>query len=523
MSIYLLEVQAHNGSAVTTLRFATKTYTTRNTETPANTLYDGRIMDPGHFERVAFDGRVGGGARVSVGSIELANPDGALDYLYNLGFGREATLKRLATINTPLASAETVLKFYVTNVESASAFNTIRLRARMRSTELELPFLTATYAGTTLSAGATIEGDATLKGQLKPMCFGTCPHVPGKPVNPFNLIWQFAANPGGVSSIVVYDGGLVLTATSDYPNLAALLAATIPNGSYATCVALGIARLGWAPDKTVTADVVEGATAALRSASRICQRILDLVPNIGTADMDAAGFTAFHTAAPAEVCLYVDSDLSTANLLADVAESVLGAILPTYLGIYSPFWLRDPLTGTSVATVTERQLLRGGDLTIFAGPSDEGDGVPAYSVAMNWGPVWRPLAGGDLIDVIAEATDGANAALKDYLGKKFRPTAPAVDAAVQTKYARAQAVTHNSTIVLQAAAEAEAARRLALLKVRRDKIGFPADLSDLDVEANEIVTVQFENRLGYTAGKKMLCCGVREDFAREIRTGYLWG
>ena len=38
-------------SGTRTLRFATQSYTTRPTDTPANTFYDGRIQQPANISR----------------------------------------------------------------------------------------------------------------------------------------------------------------------------------------------------------------------------------------------------------------------------------------------------------------------------------------------------------------------------------------------------------------------------------------------------------------------------------------
>src|SRR5690606_36469248 len=140
------------------------------------------------------------------------------------------------------------------------------------------------YAGTTLSAGATAAGTADMKGRPKPLVYGKAPNVPAVPVNPFNLICQ--VNDGAVSSITAYDGGAALSNAGDYPSLSALVGATVLAGRYATCLALGLFRLGSSLAKVVTADVVEGSTLALRNAGAIATRIMTRMGLTGSANIN---------------------------------------------------------------------------------------------------------------------------------------------------------------------------------------------------------------------------------------------
>jgi hypothetical protein len=90
MYAYLLEADAWTGSGVETLRMATHTVVTGPTETPPNTVYEGRLSDAGSITRTLVSGGTLGRASVSYGFLELANASGALDGWYDYGFDGRA-------------------------------------------------------------------------------------------------------------------------------------------------------------------------------------------------------------------------------------------------------------------------------------------------------------------------------------------------------------------------------------------------------------------------------------------------
>src|SRR5215207_1082311 len=227
MHSYLLEVDAWTGSGVETLRLATHTKSTTPTDTPASTVYKGRIADVGQFSRNLFSsGGTFGQASVNYGYVELSNADGALDPWLNYGFdGRAFVLRTLDNADALVSGAQIVFRGTVSGIDSSDAFRVLRLRIVDRLAELDVPIQSLRYAGTTTSAGNSAEGTADLKGQLKPIVFGSVFSAPGKVANAFNLIWQFSTR--ACASIIVYDGGVGLINDGDSADITALNAATI--------------------------------------------------------------------------------------------------------------------------------------------------------------------------------------------------------------------------------------------------------------------------------------------------------
>ena len=99
---------------------------------------------------------------------------------------------------------------------------------------LDKPLL-ATYAGTT---GA--EGPASLKGQPKPLSLGAPRYVPGQLIDAVNSVFQLSAY-GALEDVEFALERLARFGASagDHASYAALVAAVIPAGSWATCKAAG--------------------------------------------------------------------------------------------------------------------------------------------------------------------------------------------------------------------------------------------------------------------------------------------
>lgn len=111
--------------------------------------------------------------------------------------------------------------------------------------------LTATYAGTT---GA--EGETSLKGKVKPLVLGWASNVEPVLIDPTNSVYQFSGY-GPIEEVTkLYERGSDFGAeTADYADYTALVAATIPAGRWATCLASGMIRLGAPAYGVITGDI----------------------------------------------------------------------------------------------------------------------------------------------------------------------------------------------------------------------------------------------------------------------------
>jgi hypothetical protein len=510
-SEYLVEVGAHNGTAAVTLRVSSGGYNTGPSDTPANANYPARIEDPGFFQRHLFGaGRTLGPSEVSYGEIRVVNVDGALDSWLDLGFdGRTVSVKRLSSRRAAYGTAETVLRATVDRLDSDNMWSGFRLRLYDRRRELDKPLQGNRYAGTTLATGPTAEGTADLKDQLKPLCFGNCFNVPAVPVNPFDLIYQ--VHDGAVASIAVFDGGVPLSAGGNHATIAALRSAAIRPGQYLTCLALGLFRLGAAPAYGITADVLEGATAALRRAGAVSTRMLAKLGLTGSANVNAATFTALDSAAPYEVGHFVADEQSALEALSIVLGSVGGWILPNNLGAFEVGRLATP--GTPAATLTQRDLL-GDGVGLVSNPDTDG-GIPAWRIVLRYRPAFEVQDDSRLGGCVSVARRGAVAVAQ----REVR----AENAGVKTKHMLAPELAIDTALANAADAQAEAARRLALYNVRRDVLTFPVAHRDATAAVlGSTVTVSLP-RFGYQAGRRMVVIGRNENLRDERVELTLWG
>lgn len=126
--------------------------------------------------------------------------------------------------------------------------------------------LTKTYAGT---GGA--EGDANQKGKLKPLVIGWPLNVEPALINSVDNVYQFSGY-GPIEGVTkLYERASDFgAATGDHADYAALVAATIAPGKWATCLAEGMIRLGAPAYGVITADLkghkVGSATPRLTGA-----------------------------------------------------------------------------------------------------------------------------------------------------------------------------------------------------------------------------------------------------------------
>jgi hypothetical protein len=521
---YLLELDVWNGSGIETWRLGTHTKTTASGDTPASAIYRSRLVDAGQMDRqLSLKGGVFGSPTNSPVTFEVGNVDGYFDSWLNPDNavaldGRAFRFMQLNALDLPVAGAAPLILGTVRGVDGSNALKSLKILASDRLADLNQPLLRARYAGTTLAAGPTAEGDADLADQIKPYIGGSAFHVLPKFVNKFNLLYQVSV--ARVASIAVFDGGLPLTLTGDFPDIAALIGAPLVAGQYATCLVLGLFRLGIAA-KAVSASVVEGASVSDRSAARVVQRMLALYGVAGS-DIDAATFDAFHAFKPAEVGIAVSDEATAADTVARVTGSVLGAVLPTEAGKFAAVWLSEPASLPAGDTYSLRDIGTDSSFSYLLGADDGNAGIPAWRVVCNWGKIWNVFSGGDILGAVDAAT---RALLTTPSGVR---QASAEDASVRTAHPLAVELTVDTLLVNQAEAEAEAALRLNLFKRKRGKIVMPLpfDLGGMrsgKPAIGSIVKVKDPLRPMLAAGRNYFVLGRKDDFTKRRSYSTLWG
>lgn len=192
------------------LRYAShQGFVTGPAETPANTVYDARILQAASMRRDLFDqGTTQGHTRIGFGELILENSDGLLDALLQYGFDGQPITIRLGQPGAAYPGGfSTFLVATMEQCEVSASRVTIRLRDRQQ--EMDIPLQTQKYGGSNALPDG-VDGVATdLKGKPKPVCYGKVLNVPAVCVNTSKLIYQVSDLQ--ISNIdAIYDRGVAL-------------------------------------------------------------------------------------------------------------------------------------------------------------------------------------------------------------------------------------------------------------------------------------------------------------------------
>lgn len=519
-NVFLVTVTGHDGEGEETLRFSTEGILTRPSDTPASTYFDPRVIDPGNFERHLRARGIQGGS-VGTGDVLLTSgsPGGSvatLDYLLDWAFdGYSITIQSLTNIRQAVSLATTLFVGTIEQLLTGDAYNKLGFKIHDRLSDLDLPFLTATYAGTTITGGdGTADGNLDLKGNKKQKIYGTVYNVEPQISNPFDLVLDFSH--GAVSSIVLYDGALELTNDGDVANLAALLAWVKVPGHYKTCLALGKAVAGGMAEFGWTADVVEGSTspAGQRTAAQILRRMFEYY-GISEGGLVPETFAALDNYNSSECGIIIRDDETFLSAARRLLDGPGADVLPNSLGKFGVWYFTAPSTSPDSATVElEEDTIIGDSLQRIATEST-GRGVAVYRVTMRY-------AHNELVMNTTQIAGAVSDDQRTFVGSEWRSVVEE-DLSVLDRHRNAIEVSFDTCFISSADAEAEAARHLALFSVRRDAYRVKAMLDYANAAAIGSVVSLKAPRFGLDNGQKFIVIGRVDDYENKTVELDLWG
>jgi len=524
--IFLVEFDIHDGVAPGKLYISTHGIRSGPVDIPANQFYAPRLKSVGRIERSMFangdglgSGTTGGASEVGFGNISVMNGEayGAaelIDDWKDFAF-RSVVIKSLVNEAEPYAQAVTRFIGTVEQLVSTNALDEYDMIIHDRLKDLDKPLLTNKYLGTTTSGGqGTANGDTDLKDQIKQKIWGTVHNARCVDVNHYDLVWQVSDGP--VVSIAVYDGGILLALDSDVGTLAALFSITILPGHYVTCLALGLFRLGTSAVGTVTADVVEGATAADRTAVQIAKRMMAWFSSMYgvTLSLSASDVTALDAINSSKCGIIVLDTESALDSIMRMLNSIGAWMLPqSNSTTMFDLGRLDLPSGTAVASYDLDDCVGGNPQRIESG--DETAGVPVWKVIVRYDQIDVVQTSGDLFGQVVQN----DPVRTQYLAQEWRQ-ASAENAAVLVKWPNAPTVTVDSRLTLAADATAEANRLLTMYSTARDIWRMVVPMSDdpnVDPGIGEVVELTSINeRMGLGpsvgTGKTYRCIGRSDDF-----------
>jgi len=235
-----------------------------------------------------------------------------------------------------------------------AAASKLSVTATIDDEPFSVQVLSASYAGT-----GGIEGGADIKGKPKPWAFGAPKNIEPVLIDSVDSVFQVSAY-GAIKNVVtLYERGAAFGASyGDYANYAALVAAAIPAGRWATCLASGLIRLGAPPYGLITADIegdYQGGTWR-RLPGAILQRIASAL-SISSGALDTTSLNALDTYAATlpsggNISLY----LTEQGDFLDLAQRiVLSFNAQACISLLGQLFVARATIGSSVATLDSQQ------------------------------------------------------------------------------------------------------------------------------------------------------------------------
>lgn len=508
---YVVEIPYFDGSEQVAY-FGTHGFTTRPSDTPADTLVLGRVLTPALVRRDIFDIRtVGGQSRVGYGELVLKNEDGALDWLKTVAVDGRDLVVRYGDNPTVAYPAAYATLFTGTMEEIEFTLDAVKVRLRDRQVITLSPLQDVLFAGDNVLPDG-VEGLASdLQGKPKPVLRGGCFNVTPVDVNTSKLIRQASHDP--IRDVAaVYDSGALLARNTGtaYASQVEIEASAPGEGEYQVWKDGGMIRLGSAPIGQLTMDVIEGTTPADRTAAAMYRRCLEDA-GVSPSAISAADCAALDAANRATLGLYYTQEITLQQVLDDICRSV-GAWWGTDKdGLWRIKRLEAPSGSPSLAlTVVD---IVGGSLRRVPLSSD---GIPVHRVTVaaveNYTPQTSGLAG------------NVSAARRARLAQRWQD-AVAVDEAIAAEFLLSPELRVESKLSCLGAAQVEADRLLALHGVRRDCFEFTviataAMLAAIDLGV--VLSLTYD-RFGLDAGPLFVVIGYQLDPSAGTIDVTVWG
>ena len=493
--VFLVTLEPYDPAtgATVTLYAGTHGVVTEPTDTPADTFFEPIVKEALTFERSMFrPGHVGGRSLPDRGNLELVNT-GAFEKWLDYHWEGRAVTVRMGRKGDSFSGFAVVFS----GICGALAYerNTIVVGIRDKQEELDTLLQETLYAG---SGGN--EGGDDLKDKPKPVCLGRCLNVTPVTVDTTNHVFQ--VHDGQIEAIeAVYENGRSLTVATDYT-------VDLANGRF---------TLVNAPSGLVTADVKGDKTGGVyvSSAADIPRRVAVTYGGLADpVDLDTASFTALDAKTTAILGLYAGA---TARNVLDVLDDIAGSVGGVYGfdrdGRFTVGRLEAP-SGAAALVIGENDVVENGVRRESFGP-------PVWRLRLDYGRCWT-VQSADVLD--ATATD----AHKEFVSVEYR-TAAEEDTDVKEdgagKGGHKGAVDPEprpTLLVDKAAAEAEAARLLALFKEPREIFGVAIKAPGFETELGALVNFT-HSRFRLSAGKDFVVVGIRENARAGDVELDLWG
>jgi len=375
-------------------------------DSPANTSFRG-VLDPAYGISARLGGAADplGGAQVDIGTVGIVNGNGFYDFLLRCAFGGRPVQVKVGKQTWSYNTFKTALYGIATAPRDGEATINIGLTTILSLLEgnIERRYW--------LGIGGA-DGSADLAGRPIPILWGYGRSLPGILEDPSANIWRFAEALGSMTNprnrgVGGFEGG------SDYANWAALAAASVPPGHWATCVSEGRARYG-SPVTLPTVDA-EGIASVGNLAGdivlHIAQNRLGAQRNLSDARIDPGAFGRLDALRPWETGIYIDGDVRARDVLDQLMRDVGAALVSTRDGLLScvPYAVPE----LAPAEISAADIDTSGVIPVRV--------APAKRVTVTFAPRIRPLGGGEMPDSVSAEDRSDLAAIAQYAASTRSP------------------------------------------------------------------------------------------------------
>ena len=472
----LVEVVARIGGSETTLYLSNRNYVTASSDTPASTAYVACITGGVSFaETLSLDGT----PSISWGDIELDNTGGVRDAWLGYVWANRQVRVYMGDPRWVRADFRLIFDGVVGDLLARDA-EVLNLSLLDKLQRLNNPVTEAVLGGATDN-----------KDRLLPLAFGECHNVSPLLTVPSTLTFQYH-NGAAERLIEVRDNGAPIT-------------------TYTSNLAAGSFTLTAAPVGQITADV-QGAKPSGTYSANISTLVQHIVQNYGPTttrfsggDLDSSSLSAFASAHPQPVALWLSDRANVLQVCQDLAASVGAQVVVTTLGKLRLVRLALPASGTPTAVTAQ-------DFDEHSLKIADRPPVVATS-KLGWGRNWSPQTSG--------LATGLPASSAEALGVDLL-SATSSDATATSVYKLgAQPEQVDTLLVVESDATTEAARRRDLWKTPRQiyEARYRAHL--LLTELGDTVTLT-HTRFGLSGGVTGLVVNVARDWlAGRVTIGVL--
>ncbi|MGJ9420474.1 hypothetical protein ACHAC9_22360 [Massilia sp. CMS3.1] len=477
----LIEAAVQIGGVESVVYLATKPFTTKPGEAPANTTYL-PIATVGTLftERLSLEGD----GALSTGDLELDNVGGERDDWAGVGYvwTNRSIKAYIGDLRWPRADFRMIFNGIVADIAPRGR-STLALKLRDKLQRLN-----------TAISEAKLGGTAENQDVLRPVGFGQLFNV--TPVRISTGTLEYQGHHGQI------DGAIEAR-----DNAAPV--------EYTTNAATGVITLTDSPAGAVTLSFRGDSAGGYReTVASIVKRIVTAYGKVSDrftdADLDLSGLATFDSANQQGVGLYATDRLNVLNGCQMLAGSLGAQLVMSRLGLLRIIKVALPGTGTPFVIRSEHVVhTKEGESTL----APTGRTAAVGAVKLGFCKNWTVQEAGTLAGIPDRH--------KDLFANEWRTTTK-TDAATLAKFKlNAEPVQQDTLLLTRAEAEVEAQRRLDLWKVPRTTYEFDGVPELLQLELGQAVTV-YNPRFGMAAGVPGIVISLAPDWnTGRVKVGFL--